>query len=248
MKSRGIILLALSTLIVTGCELGGHPVNYSGDTLFSEDFDDYQEGEQPDGWVFVDDPDCYSGPSSWYIRSFYSGPNKTLSQWSEIWGGWDSTSYYGTTAFAGQDDWTDYRFECDFYTVRDDGVGFDFRVDNGVSGSGFYRLFILKDPTNGGPFSKLYKYNSFESTFTELASSPETYEPSVWNTVIIEVVGTHIECQLDNTTLKTLFAVDDNDVTKGKIGLFCYYMKGIDFDNIEITALDENGNEGNRLF
>jgi hypothetical protein len=249
MKSRGIFLLALSTLIVTGCELGSHPVNYGGDTLFFDDFYGYNNFDVPSNWEFVDDPGCFKGPSSWYVYDTYNDAyDMALYQASEIYyGGYgQDNAYFGTSAYAGQDSWTDYRLTCDFFTGGNDGIGIDFRVDNGLAGDGFYRLFFVNDPTNGGPFTKLIKYNKTTDTFALLASTTETYEPNRWYEVEIEVVGTNIKCYVDGILFFDLS--DANSIQKGKIGLFCYYNKDVFFDNVKVLALDENGNEGNRLF
>jgi hypothetical protein len=250
MKTRGMFIAALSTLIVTGCELGSHPVNYGGDVLYFEDFNSYREGSTPEGWDFVDDPECSRGPSNWYVSDTNNAEYKmALYQESDISGGGysGSNAYYGTTAFVGQESWTDYRLTCEFFSDNDNGVGIEFRVDNGIGGKGFYRLFFMNDPTNGGPFTKLLKYDKANNAFSVVpgANTPVTYQPSQWTKVTVEVKGSHILCELDD---RKLFEVENSDIKHGKIGLFCYYMPGIYFDNIEVVALDENGNETNRLF
>jgi hypothetical protein len=237
-------------LITAGCELGNQPLNYSGDILLQENFEDFELYAGPDeltDWSFIDDYEASNGPSSWFIfDTFNSYYGKALRQESDIGGGgyFGDPTFYGTVALAGDESWTDYSFEVEFYTTDNDGVGFDFRRTDTSGGDSFYRLMLMNDSLNGGPFIKLLYYSYMQGQTVTLAQrNEEAYESSVWNRVKITVIGSSIKCEFNGTTI---FDITDARLTHGRIGLFCFCEYGIDFDNIVVTALDEdaptNGN------
>jgi hypothetical protein len=247
MKTIGLIAAVSGLiLITTGCELGSQPVNYGGDILLQEDFNDYAEFSKPAGWDFIDDLEANNGPSSWFISSTWNDYyDMALRQESDIGGGgFGSSTYYGTVALAGDESWTDYSFEVEFYTTDDDGVGFDFRRTDSASGKSYYRLMFMNDSLNGGPFVKLLFYSHLQGQTVVLAQKNDVaYEPSAWHKVKITVVGSSIKCEFNGSTI---FDIHDSRLSNGRVGLFCYCEYGIDFDNVLVTALDEgsspNGN------
>jgi len=248
MKAARIIIgIGGLVLITAGCELGNQPVYYGGDILLQEDFNDYQDWDQPDDWEFIDDFEASNGPSSWFISNtwidYYS---MALRQQSDIGGGgFGNSAYFGTVALVGDESWTDYSFEVEFSTSDNDGIGFDFRrSDTQAGGKSYYRLMFMNDSLNGGPFIKLLYYSYMQGQTVVLAQkNDETYEPGVWNAVKITVVGSSIRCDFNGSTI---FNITDSRLTHGRIGLFCFCEYGIDFDNVLVTALDEgsptNGN------
>jgi hypothetical protein len=233
-------------LLTVGCELGNQPVNYAGDILLQEDFNDLGEFSQPEGWDFYDDPEATNGPSSWFISNTWNDfYHMALRQESDIGGGgFGSSTYYGTVALAGDESWTDYSFEVEFFTNDNDGIGFDFRRSESESGGkSYYRLLFMNDSLNGGPFIKLLYYNSLQGQTLVLAQkNDETYEPTVWNRVKITVIGSNIRCDFNGSTV---FNINDTNLTHGRIGLFCFCEYGIDFDNVLVTAQDEGNLTGN---
>jgi len=251
MKNEKLIIgIAIVMLLLSGCELGNQPVYYGGDILLDDNFNDYANGVQPDGWDFVDDPDVHNGPSEWYVYDTYDGIYKqALYQYSGIWGGgYNNTTYFGTTAIAGDESWTDYTFEVDFFTnCNDDGVGFDFRyVSQQDNGKGFYRLMFMNDVNNGGPFIKLlYHDYGLGQSQAIVSRNDQSYDPSIWNKIKITVIGSHITCEMNGSVI---FDTVDSRLTHGCIGLFCFQQFGICFDNVLVTAKDEgNSITGNSI-
>lgn len=251
MRTTKTVMGVLGVILITaGCELGNQPVNYGGDILFQENFEGYEYLDRPDDWDYEDDPEANYGPSSWFVVDTENSMfNMALEQRSDIGGGggFGNATYYGTTALAGDETWTDYRLEVDFSTSDSDGVGFDFRKNNQVGdGSGYYRLFFMNNNLNGGPFVKLLYYDGISlQTYVLAEKMYVSFEPGVsWHNVKITAIGSNIQCVLDGTVL---FDITDNHISHGRIGLFCCYMNaGVRFDNIVVIAQDEgtptNGN------
>jgi hypothetical protein len=249
MNTRLLLSIGLLILISTGCELGNQPVYYGGDILLQENFNDVGEFNQPDDWDFVDDSEASNGPSSWFVSDTWNNYyDMALRQESDIGGGgyFGDPTFYGTVALAGDESWTDYSFEVEFYTSEDDGIGFDFRRTDTAGGKSYYRLMFMNDSLNGGPFVKLLYYSYLQGQTVVLAQKNDiTYDPGVWHRIKITVVGTSIRCEFNGSTI---FDITDSRLAHGRIGLFCFCEYGIDFDNVLVTALDEgNTPSGNSI-
>lgn len=185
--------------------------------LFADDF----SSGQLTNWTIVDDQDITSGPSAWSVVG------GVLQQSSNIWG--TTTNEYetfvGTHVWAGSKDWQDYTFSVRMRATDNDGFGVLFRYQDEKH---YYRFFMVNDPGNRGPFSRLDK--NIDGTFTELAKDSWCYTPGdTWYKVRVELKGTNIKVYVDD---RLLFDVKDNTYSKGAIGLMCYAQAGAFFDDV----------------
>ncbi|MBN1231875.1 MAG: DUF1080 domain-containing protein [Candidatus Coatesbacteria bacterium] len=234
MKSKFFLAMAMVFLIsIFGC--GGTDTDNNGeDALIYYNFDEYNDGDVPSDWFFVDEAKADTlGPSDWSIAS------KQLYQASKI-GGTDTTftetdttqNLYGTFAYVGNQDWTDYVFEAKFKAVDNNGLGFIFRHSTTEDGKHvFYRFLMVNDKLFGGECFRLDYYDGEEYHLIK-KTDRLSFDMNTTYNMKIEVYGTLIKVYRNEWLCMEL---NDVSLSKGNVGLFCMANKAY-FDDIKVTA------------
>jgi hypothetical protein len=135
----------------------------------------------------------------------------------------------GTKALLKEPVYTNFDLSVSAQNSDDDGMGVVFRDD----GKNFYRLLLVKDPANGGPFVMLDKYAN--GAFSAIASN--TTQSIIQNEVYalrVRADGSHLQCWIDTTLV---FDITNDSLVQGNVGLYSYGSKGLAFDDLLIESL-----------
>jgi hypothetical protein len=178
-----------------------------------------------DKWTVIDDPDTVEGPSVWKVER-----DGWLHQSSNIWGrrGDFLGRWYGTFLVAGDTRWKDYTLMVRAKPADNDGFGVLFRFRDPEH---FYRLLLIEDGMNGGPFTRLDKRNGPD--YTEIWSVRRGYRVGAETAITISVTGAQIHAELDGASLVD---ASDGEFRAGKIGLFCYAQAGQAFTDVKVVV------------
>jgi len=177
------------------------------------------------GWTVVDDQPNSGGPSQWFIDQ------GALRQTSNIYVTENEYSVFlGTHITAGNKSWQDYSLNALVKSEDDDGIGILFRYQDEDN---YYRLILLQDSGNLGPFQRLQKRvkGSF-STLSEV--TPSQAIPTGWFSVTADVRGDSIKIYLNSTLLFSTIDAD-MDLPQGSVGFMCYAHSGAYFDSVTVT-------------
>ncbi|GEM_PF-4805495 len=182
----------------------------------------------------IDTGDTFT-PSQWVVK------DGRLQQRSNIWGGTfgkpeGGFSFLGSTATLKDKQYKNFNASFTAKTLDDDGIGFIFRSD----GSNYYRLLIVKDSKNGGPFTLLDKRTKEVSNgkttykYTPIATSPWAYEQGKEFGVAVQAIDSSIKILINNTEL---ISVTNDSLTEGTLGLYSYGSEGVWFDDLVVESL-----------
>ncbi len=195
--------------------------NYAQSLPWYEDFSD----NDLTGWTAVDDQPNTSGPGQWLLDQ------SVLRQASNIYVTENEYSVFlGTHIFAGNKSWQDYSFNALVKSEDDDGIGILFRYQDA---NNYYRLILLQDAGNLGPFQRLQK--RVKGSFTTLAeATPSQAIPTGWFALTADVRGDSIKIYLNSTLIFS--TVDaDKDLPQGSVGFTCYAHNGAYFDSVLVS-------------
>jgi len=186
--------------------------------------DDFSTDTVADWTVY--DQGLAGGPSRWKVEdgalhqptNIYHVPiqrvsDRPLKEW------------LGTIAVAGDPDWSDYRFEFDFSTQDNDGIGCVFRFTD----TGNYYHFQVDAESR---FFQVTK--KLNGAFYVLASGEAGYKVAEWNHVAVRLAGKNLQVALNG---KLLASVEDPHLKTGKIGL---ETRGCDRSKFDNVAVDDD--------
>ncbi|GAB89860.1 hypothetical protein [Gordonia rhizosphera] len=166
----------------------------------------------PGRWTFVEDGKK-QGPANWRIG------RGELRQTSNIYGGKIQPKPIdkpGTYAVAGQSSWSDYRFSTRLRSGDDDAIGVMFRYQDGDN---YYRFSMDRERS----YRRLVK--KVNGLFTLLWEEATRYELDRDYLLTVDCQGSRLRGYLDGVGL---FDVCDDDLSMGKIALYCWgNMKAI---------------------
>ncbi len=180
------------------------------------------------GWTFMDDEPSRDGPGLWQVD------DQALRQTSNIFYGLTPEEEYakflGTHIHAGNPEWKDYSFNCLMRSEDDDGIGILFRYRDARN---YYRLILLDDANNRGPFTRLQKYVDGVMTTLQETQSTAKAIPVGWFSVTADVRQDSIKIYLNGSLL---FNTTDAAFSSGGIGFMCYANSGAHFDSVRVTS------------
>lgn len=187
--------------------------------------DNFSDGDF-NGWTVVDDEPQRSGPSNWLVQ------DGAVRQTSNIWAydAPDEFKYHlGTHVYIGNPKWTDYSFNAIVRTTDDDGIGLLFRYNDNKN---YYRLLLLQDSNNGGPFHRLQKFvNGEPVTLYEKRVNPAL--PKGDFALTVDARSDTLRAYINN---ELLAAVVDEQFIEGAVGLACYANSGAYFDSVLVSS------------
>ena len=186
------------------------------DWLLDEPFDVLIPGR----WTFVDEGD-QQGPSQWEVTT------GELRQTSNIYGGSSDGSVPdkpGTYALAGDPNWTDYRVSVRLSSDDDDAIGVMFRY---ADAQHYYRFSMDHQRS----YRRLIK--KVAGAVTVLWEDTVQYAPGREYVLSVDCMGERLTAYLDGVPL---FSVEDNDLTAGRIGLYCWRNTGARFAEVRVAA------------
>lgn len=187
------------------------------DWLLDETF----ENLIPDQWTFVDEGN-EQGPSHWDLA------DGELCQTSRIYGESIDDNVIdkpGTYALTGETSWTDYRISVKLRSDDEDGaIGIMFRYKDADN---YYRFSMDRKHRYRCLIKKV------AGVVTELKRDHVQYIPGREYILTIDCVGGQLAVYLDGVEV---FAVEDNDVSAGQIGLYCWANPGSRFAEVRVAA------------
>jgi hypothetical protein len=174
----------------------------------------------PGRWTFVDEGD-QQGPSQWEVAE------GEMRQTSDIFGGSADGGVPdkpGTYALAGDPNWTDYRVSVRLRSDDDDAIGVMFRY---ADAQHYYRVSM----DHQRRYRRLIK--KVAGVVTVLWEDTVQYTLGREYVLTVDCVGERITGYLDGVPL---FTVEDNDLTAGRIGLYCWENTGARFAEVRVAA------------
>ena len=185
------------------------------------------EGPGPtlDGWERVDEG-RNEGPSQWEVRQ---AAGAFVFQTSNIWGGSPSglDPVKPGTLLLRPDDWTDYRFTVTLSTVDDDAIGVVFRYRDS---SNYYRFSMDRERR----YRRLVRV--VRGIHTILAEDGFRCQTAVDYLVAVEAIGSSLRVFQDGGLV---FAVTDDAIDSGRIGLYCWQSRGAAFAAMRVDDFRE---------
>ena len=194
-------------------------------TLFLSDF----TKDTLDQYEIIDAQDSSGGPSAWSVR------DGALVNDSNIYGNPDppdglENPYTGTMAVVKGVSGADCTFTVTCTPKDDDGLGVLFRYQDEGN---FYRVLSIVDGGNGGPITRLDKWEN--GSFTVLASTTDkVYTPNASNVIRICGIGSTLNVYLNDTTTPILTA-SDRTYTSGRVGVSLYALAPVAFTRLELV-------------
>jgi hypothetical protein len=141
-------------------------------------------------------------------------------------------SFLGTMAIVKGKTFQDFDFTVTLKGADDDGMGVVFRADS----NNFYRLLVVQDIKNGGPFAMLDKqvYKDGKKEFTALKKADWKYEINTPYTFRIQAKGASLTGSINGNQL---FAVNDTTFTSGSIGIYSYGEQGLTISDLVVKEI-----------
>lgn len=131
---------------------------------------------------------------------------------------------------AGAADWKDYEFSLNISAGDDDGIGAIVRYQDRDN---YYRVILLKDPNNKGPFRRLEKF--VDGKRYVLAESQDAYNSGQVYNLVMKAVGDKLEVYLDGAII---LEATDNAFKRGKIGVLSYAVTDLHVDNVKVAKIN----------
>lgn len=181
--------------------------------LWQSTFADLSEVE------IVDEPRTIGGPSRWVAA------DGELRQLSNIYGRNRRASrehYPGTYALAGGSDWRDVEISLELRSDDNDAIGIMFRYQDGDN---YYRFSMDRERR----YRRLIK--KVGGSVSILWQDGEPFKVGQKYVVVLRAVGGELRASLDGVLL---FTVYDNDLTRGRIGFYCWANRGARFEHVEV--------------
>ncbi len=189
-----------------------------GDWLLEESF----QVLIPDRWRFVDEGD-QEAPSQWDVTG------GELRQTSGIFGGVADAStpeQPGTYALGGNPAWSDYRISVCLRTDESGAAGVMFRFQDTDN---YYRFSLGLQPDYRRMVKKL------RGVTTTLWEDDTASIPGRKYLLTLDCVGQQLTGYLDGIRL---FAVEDDGLSAGQIGLYCWKNTGVHFAEVRVSKPD----------
>lgn len=197
--------------------------------LFHETFD----SESPEKWEFVEEGNTET-PHAWSISTDTIDDSSIyyLSQTSNIHtiidGELDLPACRGTYALYGKESWTDYRLTVVLASGTAGAIGVMFRYQDENT---YYRFSMDRERE----YRRLIKRGNGDVTI--LDQDKWIYEEEQIYEIIIEAIGSTIRVFLGG---KLLFDAEDEDISSGKIALYCWANEDVHFYEVMVEDLSEN--------
>ncbi len=169
-----------------------------------------------------------------------------LEGWETVNGTWknengrlvQTSNYYkkndlkgGTYAITGSLSWTNYSVSSRIMSEDNDKIGLVFRY---LDPDNFYILSWGKE-NKELLFTKVVNGEAVDLALKELG-----YEEGQWYQLQVDVVGNEMSAYIDN---KKVFSVTDDDLSRGKAGLYCWGNEGSYFDDFKVEGLQTVGQD-----
>ena len=165
--------------------------------------------------------------------------NDTLEGWETEHGSWNvedgvlaQTSNYwsgglkgGTYAFTGSSNWRDYSVSARVMSKDDDTIGLIFRY---LNANNFY-IFSWKKQDRKLLFTKVANGNT-----TTLVEKELGYQEEKWYQLKVNVAESEMSAFIDG---EKIFSVVDDELTRGKAGVYCHGNDGGYFDDFSVTKV-----------
>ena len=177
------------------------------------------------GWTFVDEGD-QSGPSAWAVA------DGALRQTSNIYSlplDPADVAKRGTVALTGSPAWTDYVLTATLTATDDDAFGLVFRHRDEDD---FYRFSMDRERS----YRRVVKCSA--GVFTTLWEDDVAYETGRAYEVTIACLGGLLRGWLDGIPL---FEVEDDALSSGRIGLYCWAHADCRFATVRVYGPDRLG-------
>ena len=174
----------------------------------------------PDSLVdlqIVDEAGTAEGPSQWVVTA------GTFTQSSTIYATVAGPDQPGTLVIGGSPNWRDIQISVGMHSDAGEAIGIVFRyqdADNhyrfAMDANAGYRRLVKKA---GGVVSVLWQ-------------DGVAFAPAQTHEVTLRAVGSRLSGSMDGATL---FAVDDGDLGRGQVGLYCSANPGARFERILVA-------------
>ncbi|MGB1250220.1 MAG: hypothetical protein ACPG8W_06260 [Candidatus Promineifilaceae bacterium] len=204
--------------------------------LLHDDFGRYPQGTTAGGgdalgaWQVVDEGNN-SAPSRWEVGESGEPATPHIVQTRNIWGGNTTRNGLrkpGTLLLNGENAWDDYRLSLFVRSADNDAVGVVFRYQNGNT---FYRFSMDRQRA----YRRLVRVEGGETT--RLAEDTFAYERNRDYRLTVEALGDDLRIYQDGVLV---FAVTDNRVANGRIGLYAWGNVGAQFKDVRVHDFRDN--------
>ncbi|MBN1516374.1 hypothetical protein JXA32_07375 [Candidatus Sumerlaeota bacterium] len=237
MKMKHRITNRLALLILTLATIPWGSVSAQNAILFSDTFDNEEEGSRPQSWSVVE----ADVPASryWYIKDkqYYTGEGDNI--------GGDRLSFSVIKDVIGKN-WTDYEIRVNFWMP--DNSGQLLVVGRWQDRSNHYRLFLRSSGSGRQLGIQRMKNNDLESLglaidgtngvsipkFESAQSKAESHE------LVLRFEGSTLTAKLDGRMYLT---ANDDAFHMGQAGLGIWFNE-VYFDNVQVSSLGEGGAAG----
>ena len=175
------------------------------------------------GWTVLDQGSNLA-PSKWTIGEIGTPASRYVAQTTSIWGGLapaNEPAKPGTLLLAGDATWDDYRLSVFVRSSTDGAVGVVFRY---VDASNYYRVSYDR-----AGYRRLVSV--VDGVLTVLGEDDFTYQTNTDYLLTIEAVGSALRVYEDGALV---FAVDDEALPAGKIGLYSWKNPGVRFTDVRV--------------
>ena len=211
--------------------------------LLHEDFGDVAVGtvvhgpaDKLDRWTISDEVTTEI-PSRWEVREEGDPPSRYIVQRSNIWGGSvDGTDPVkpGTLLLRADSpalpgdhpeqpgNWTDYRLSAYLRSADNDAIGLVFRHQDA---NHYYRFSMDRERS----YRRLVRV--FDGIPTVLAEDGFVYLQDRDYLITVEAIGGSLRVYQDGALV---FDVNDNSISYGRIGLYCWGNTGARFDDVRV--------------
>ncbi len=174
----------------------------------------------PGRWRFVDEG-SQQGPSHWEVAE---GELQQTSGISDGSSDGNVPDKLGTYALAGDATWIDYRITAQLRSDDDDAIGVMFRYQDRDN---YYRFSMDREHS----YRRLVK--KVNGRVTVLWEDAVQYTAGRDYMVALDCVGDHLTGYLDGSQL---FTVEDSDLARGCIGLYCWENTGAHFAEVRVVT------------
>jgi len=170
----------------------------------------------------------------------------TLEGWETVHGTWElkngnlvqSSNYSsgdlgGAYAITGSPNWTDYSVSARIMSEDNDRIGLVFRY---LNEDNFYVLGWNNYQSWDKSDEALLFAKVVDGKTTELIDKKLGYEEGKWYQLQVDVVGNEMSAFIDG---KKIFSVTDDDLTRGKAGLYSWANEGSYFDDFRVGELSQ---------
>ena len=175
------------------------------------------------GWIVLDQGSS-GGPSKWIVGETGSPASRYLAQTTSIWGGLaaaNEPAKPGTMLLTGDATWDDYRLSVFTRSSTDGAMGVVFRY---ADTNNYYRVSYDR-----AGYRRLVSV--VDGALAVLAEDDFTHQTDTDYLLTIEAVGSALRIYQDGALV---FAVDDQALSSGKIGLYSWKNPGVRLSDVRV--------------